>query len=110
MEEKTIQIGSVEYEELLMKTKGWRILYPIYFDKEVSRANGRKVPKELAVDTPDIDEIARVLQHFKIPFFVEINKKHPRDFFCVGRVKYTLKDEETGELINPEIPNSKFFN
>lgn len=105
--QKTIQIGSVEYEELLMKTAGWRILYPIYFDKKVSRANGRKVPGNLAIDTPDIDDIARVLQHFKIPFFVEINKKHPRDFFCIGRVKYTLKDPDTGELACAEVPNSK---
>lgn len=104
--QKSIKIGSLEYEELLMQTKGWRIVYPIYFDKKVSRANGRKVSKELAVDMPDIDEIARVMKHFKIPFFVEINKRHPRDFFCLGRVKYTLKDEETGELINAEIPNS----
>lgn len=107
MEQKTIQIGSIEYEELLMKTKHWRVLYPVYFDKEVSRADGRKVPTSLAVDMPDIDEIARVLQHFKIPFFVEINKRHPRDFFCIGRVRYNLKNDENGELANPDIPNSK---
>lgn len=49
--------GSVEHEEWLLKTKSWRVIYPYYFDKNVSRADGRKVPANLAVDTPDVEDL-----------------------------------------------------
>ena len=102
-----VQVGSIEYEELMLKTKDWRVLYPIYFDKKVSRANGRKVPTKLSVDRPDIEDIHRILAHFRLPSIVEINKRHPRDYFCVGRIRYKLTDDD-GNLINPEIKNSNF--
>ena len=105
----TIEIGSIQHEELLLKTKDWRCLYPLYFDKKASRAGGRKVAKEIAVDTPDVEDFINMFSYFKIPFVVEMNKRHPRDHFCVGRVRYNLKDAKTGELANKDVPNSEFF-
>lgn len=102
-----VEIGSIEHEELLLKTKDWRVLYPLYFDKKASRAGGRKVPKELAVDTPDIEDIIQMLSYLKIPMVVEMNKRHPRDHFCVGRVRYNLKNEDD-TWANKEIQNSNF--
>ena len=37
------------------------VLYPVYFDKSVSRKAGRRVPKALAVDNPKVEEIEVVL-------------------------------------------------
>lgn len=96
------QIGSIEYEELLLKTKDWRVLYPLYFDKKASRAGGRKVPKTLAVDTPDVEDLVQMLSYLKIPMVLEMNKRHPRDHFCLGRVRYNLKGED-GTWANKEI-------
>ena len=37
------------------------VIWPVYFDAEVGREKGRKIPKELAVKHPTIDEIYRAL-------------------------------------------------
>lgn len=36
------------------------VVWPIYFDAEASRKEGRKIPKELAIKNPNIDEIFKV--------------------------------------------------
>ncbi len=33
------------------------VLWPIYFDADASRQEGRKIPKELAIKNPTVDEI-----------------------------------------------------
>jgi len=33
------------------------VIWPVYFDAEVGRKEGRKIPKELAVKNPTVDEI-----------------------------------------------------
>ena len=86
--------------------KKWRILYPLYIDKSVGREQGRKVSKQKAVDMPDIDDFRQVFSFLKIPHVIEVDKNHPRDFFCKGRVRYNLTTE-SGALINPEVKNSK---
>lgn len=101
-----VVVGSVEHEEWIQKTKSWRVLYPYYFDKSVSRADGRKVPKSLAVDTPDVEDLKQILIFLKIPMMIELNKRHPSDHFCVGRIRYQLKNDD-GSWANTEIQNSK---
>jgi signal recognition particle subunit SRP19 len=101
-----IQVGSIEHEELLLKTKEWKVVYPLYFDKIVSRADGRKVPTKLSVEKPDVEDLAQMMMYYKLPMVVEINKRHPRDHFTLGRVRYNLKNED-GTWANEEIQNSK---
>ena len=38
------------------------VLYPLYFDKSISRKAGRRVPVSLAVDKPKVSEIEMVLE------------------------------------------------
>jgi hypothetical protein len=52
--------------------------------------------------------LQKILEHLKIPIVVEMNKKHPRDHFCVGRVRYNLKNE-AGDFVNDKIQNSEIF-
>ena len=92
----------------MIKTKSWRVLYPYYFDKTVSRADGRKVPANLAVDTPDVEDLKQMLIFLRIPMMIELNKRHPSDHFCVGRIRYQLKNED-GTWANPEIQNSRVY-
>jgi len=68
---------------------------------------GRRVPTKLAYDNPDLEDLQQVFSYLKIPFLPEINKRHPRDFFVLGRLRYKLTDEN-GSLYNPEIKNSIF--
>ena len=86
--------------------KKWRVLYPLYIDKSVGRDQGRKVKASMAVDMPDIDDFRQIFSFLKIPHVLEVDKNHPRDFFCKGRVRYNLTTE-TGAFINPEVKNSR---
>jgi len=36
------------------------VIYPIYFDRSVSRLSGRKVSKKQAVEKPNIEDIEKV--------------------------------------------------
>ena len=83
--------GSAQYDQMLEKIKDWKVIYPIYFDKSVSRAKGRKVSSKLAIDTPDCDDFLKIFKHLHIDHVLEINKRHPRDPFCDGRIRYNLK-------------------
>lgn len=103
-----IEIGSIEYEELMLKTKDWKVLYPLYFDKSVSRAGGRKVATKFAVEKPDIEDLVQMFKFYKINTVIEMNKRHPKDHFTIGRVRYNLKNEN-GTWANEEIQNSKVF-
>ena len=38
------------------------VLYPAYFDAELTRAEGRRVPEDLAVPEPEVGEVAQAVQ------------------------------------------------
>lgn len=75
--------------------KTW-IIYPEYFDKNNSRSDGRKVPKELAVKNPNIEEIGRVLDEMDVPNRIEKHAQHPAHWY-----------EENGRLIIPKQQENK---
>lgn len=86
--------------------KHFQCLYPIYFDKSRSRAGGRKVGAELAVENPLAREIVDAAQMLGLTVGLEPDKFHPKDWANPGRVRVLLKDEN-GKLMNPKIKNSK---
>lgn len=53
-----------------------RILYPCYFDATLQRREGRRVPKELGVKSPDLPAIEAVLRKMKVPYRLE-EHHHP---------------------------------
>lgn len=83
----------------------YQCLYPIYFDKTRSRAEGRKVGKELAVENPLARDMIDALQPLGLQLALEPEKLHPKDWANPGRVRVLLKNE-SGKLINPRIKNS----
>ena len=87
--------------------KHYQCLYPIYFDKTRSRAEGRKVGSELAVENPLARDIVDAVQMLGLNVGFEPEKLHPKDWANPGRVRVLLKNEE-GNLVNPRIKNSKF--
>jgi len=85
-------------------------LYPIYINKAKTVAGGRRVPQEIAIPRPHIQEMFVVLQHaqFKV---IMVHKMHPRDTFkgdvCnVGRLHILFKNED-GTPVKPDIAKNK---
>lgn len=88
--------------------KYFQCLYPIYFDKSRSRAEGRKVGAELAVENPLARDIVDAVQMLGFKAGLEPEKLHPKDWANPGRVRVLLKNED-GRLTNPKIKNSKWL-
>jgi len=54
------------------------VLWPAYFDAELTRSEGRRVPKELAVEKPTVDEIADAVQQVGYDAVIERDKTYSR--------------------------------
>ncbi|EER37929.1 signal recognition particle protein [Histoplasma capsulatum H143] len=66
----------------------YQCLYPIYFDKTRSRAEGRKVNKKLAVENPLARDILDAVQVLGLRVgILEPEKLHPKDWANPGRVR-----------------------
>lgn len=87
--------------------KHYQCLYPIYFDKRRSRAEGRKVGTELAVENPLARDIVDAVQMLGLTAGLEPEKLHPKDWANPGRVRVLLKED--GKSTNPNIKNSMFL-
>ncbi|NLZ30317.1 MAG: signal recognition particle protein Srp19 [Methanomicrobiales archaeon] len=53
-----------------------RILYPCYFDATLQRREGRRVPKELGVKSPDLPAVEAAIRKMKVPYRLE-QHHHP---------------------------------
>ena len=70
--------------------KAFQCLYPVYFDAARSRAEGRRVGKELAVHNPLASEIANACGQLQLQTVFEPAKLHPKDWGNPGRVRVLL--------------------
>ncbi|KAJ5343774.1 Signal recognition particle [Penicillium brevicompactum] len=84
--------------------KHFQCLYPVYFDKTRTRAEGRKVGAELAVENPLARDIVDAVQMLGLNAGLEPEKLHPKDWANPGRVRVQLKNEN-GQLVNSKIKN-----
>lgn len=55
------------------------IIWPSYFDKNLSKKDGRKLPKNLALDRPKFDEIKKALDSIGISHEIEKNSRYPKE-------------------------------
>ncbi|MCJ1247104.1 signal recognition particle subunit [Trapelia coarctata] len=78
--------------------KTWQCLYPVYFDSSRSRAEGRRVGKELAVSNPLASEIATAVASLGLQVMLDAWKRHPKDWANPGRVKVCLKEGKGGPM------------
>ena len=82
------------------------IIYPSYINKNCTVQQGRRIPKDLACDAPNVLEIRDVLEKsMMLPCEVE-DKSYPRDFWQRGRVRVTIKKED-GSPIAKEFPTRR---
>lgn len=64
-----------------------KVLYPIYFERKVSRAEGRRVPLAEAVEDVHLGDLVRSLDALKIRFSREERACHPSRWWMEeGRV------------------------
>jgi signal recognition particle subunit SRP19 len=76
------------------------IIWPIYFDINISRKNGRKISKKYSIDKPDIEKISKILKSLGIPHDIEKNTSHPfRPWKKDGRI-----------IINKKVDKNKLIN
>ncbi|KAI9762631.1 MAG: signal recognition particle subunit [Chaenotheca gracillima] len=85
------------------KYKRYQCLYPVYFDKTRSRAEGRRVGKEQAVENPLAREIVESIQLLGLKALFEPGKLHPKDWSNPGRIKVLVKED--GKPVNPRVKN-----
>ena len=84
--------------------KDFQCIYPIYFDRNRTRKEGRRVGIEGAVDNPLAREIVAACGKLRLETLFEPTKIHPKDWANPGRVKVKLKGGQ-----NTEIKNSASF-
>ncbi len=60
--------------------KSW-VLWPEYFDSNLTRAQGRKVNKNLAVPDPSLEMLSKALQKLGVEFTVEEEKSYPGEWY-----------------------------
>jgi len=81
----------------MLRRKRYFVLYPEYFDKKLTRNQGRKVPKNKAVDDCSLAKIAFACKHLNYEHIVEKEKKYSKNWWnSEGRI-----------LINPESVKNK---
>ncbi|MFB6093722.1 MAG: signal recognition particle subunit SRP19 [Halanaeroarchaeum sp.] len=70
------------------------VLWPAYLDAERSRAEGRRVAAEMAVESPTIDEIAQAVQQVGYDAVIEREATYPRQpWRTEGRVLVKHADD-----------------
>jgi signal recognition particle subunit SRP19 len=80
------------------KKEGYIVLYPEYFDRSVTRREGRKVPRALAVSNPDLKILANAAR--KLGFKHQVDDKHhfsSRWFDRRGRILITSRAPIKGD-------------
>lgn len=83
------------------------VLWPEYFDKNRTRAQGRRLPVELCVENPDLDIIAKGAMILDLEFEIKEEKSYPGNWAahagCVrvekGKIKKTDLLREIGKTL-----------
>ncbi|RXK49260.1 signal recognition particle subunit SRP19 [Halorientalis pallida] len=71
------------------------VIWPAFLDAELTRAEGRRVNLEQAVDEPTVDEIAQAVQQVGYDAVIERDKQYSREFEPRGRVLVKDADDAT---------------
>ncbi len=75
------------------------IVYPVYFDKERSRSEGRRVPLRLAIERPSAELVAKAASELGYEIEVEPEKRHPRAWFEYSGRVVVLTEERKEEVL-----------
>ena len=72
------------------------VIWPAYLDSSLTRSAGRRVPTDLAVDEPTVDEIAKAVQQIGYDATIERDKAYSREHWDArGRVVVRGADDSS---------------
>jgi len=76
------------------------VVWPVYFDKSVSRLSGRKIAKKHAVEKPSIEDIAKAAKSLGLNPVLEKNCAYPsKHWKKEGRILVDKKDTKSKLLL-----------
>lgn len=76
------------------------VIWPVYFDRTVSRLSGRKVPIKYAVEKPSLEDIAKAAKSLGLNPVLERNCAYPsKHWKKEGRILVDQKDSKNKLLI-----------
>lgn len=75
------------------------VIWPAYLDAEKTRSEGRRVPAELAVPEPTVEEIAASVQQVGYDAIVDRDATYPREYEARGRVRVKDVEDAKNDLI-----------
>jgi signal recognition particle subunit SRP19 len=55
------------------------VIYPAYLDRDLARSEGRRVPEGMAVEQPELEEIAKSVQQVGYDAKIERDKAYSRE-------------------------------
>ena len=53
------------------------VIWPAYFDKNLTRSEGRRIPKNLAVENPSVDKIFQIAKELNLNPVMERDARYP---------------------------------
>ncbi|UCH72050.1 MAG: signal recognition particle subunit SRP19/SEC65 family protein [Thermoplasmatales archaeon] len=85
---------------MVSKGENKYVIWPIYFDKSVSRLAGRKISKKHAVEKPSIEDISKAAKSLGFNPILEKNCAHPsKQWKKEGRILIDKKDSKSKLLL-----------
>lgn len=90
----------------------WICIYPAYINSKKTLAEGRRIPKEKAVENPTHQEIRDVLLAAGLKCGVEnkiFSRERSKELLYRGRIRVQLKNDN-GTQIHSDFPSRKLFN
>ena len=76
------------------------VVWPVYFDKTVSRLSGRKIAKKHAVEKPSIEDIAKAAKSLGLNPILEKNYAYPsKHWKKEGRILVDKKASKSKILV-----------
>lgn len=75
------------------------VIWPAYLDAGKTRSEGRRVPGDIAVDDPEVEEIAAAVQQIGYDASIEREATYPREYEPRGRVIVKDVEDSKNDLI-----------
>jgi len=64
------------------KADGFQVIYPSYLDKTKTVKQGRRIPRDVAVDKPTVADMSQALQLLQVRHVLQPYKGYSRDITC----------------------------
>ena len=86
----------------MLRKKRYFVLYPEYFDKKLSRKQGRKIPRNKAVEGCNLSKVAYACKYLELEYEVE---RAVKELLQILAGDSMIEDAaEKGIIENPGLP------